>query len=101
MLKTMQGLTPTITVTVPETVDLTEAANVYVSFKQGAKLLKPEGFTVAAHQVGIYLTQEDTLSFAVGAVEIQINWTYAGGQRGATKPVILSVSPNHLLEVLA
>ena len=101
-LKTMQGLTPTITVTVGTSTDLTEAANVYVSFKQGKKLLKlTDGFDVSAHQVDIYLEQEDTLQFDPGTVEIQLNWTYSSGQRAATKPVSLSVSPNHLLEVLA
>lgn len=99
--KTMQGLTPTIIVTVPDSIDLTEAGNVYVSFKQGGSVWKKtEGFTVAAHAVDIYLEQADTLAFAVGAVEVQINWTYANGQRGATKPVTLTVLPNHLLEVL-
>lgn len=99
--KTMQGLTPTITIIVPDAVDLTEAAHVYVSFKQGGLVWeKTEGITVAAHAVDVYLEQADTLAFAVGAVEVQINWTYANGQRGATKPVALTVLPNHLLEVL-
>ena len=100
-LKTMQGLTPTITITVGTSTDLTEAENVYVSFKQGNKVLKlTDGFDVQAHQVDVYLQQEDTLSFGTGAVEIQLNWTYANGQRAATDPVSLSVLPNHLLEVL-
>ena len=99
--KTMQGLTPTIIVTVDESTDLTAAANVYVSFKQGGAVWKKtDGFTVAAHAVDIYLEQADTLAFGVGTVEVQINWTYANGQRGATKPVALTVLPNHLLEVL-
>lgn len=99
--KTMQGLTPTIIVTVPDGIDLTEAGNVYVSFKQGGSVWKKtDGFTVAAHAVDIYLEQADTLAFGVGTVEVQINWTYANGQRGATKPVALTVLPNHLLEVL-
>ena len=100
-LKTMQGLTPTITVTVGNDIDLTEAAHIYVSFKQGKKLLKlTDGFDVTEHQVDIYLEQADTLSFDPGSVEIQLNWTFSSGQRAATKPVVLSVAPNHLLEVL-
>lgn len=100
-MKTMQGLTPTIIVNVGESVDLTEAGHVYVSFKQGGKVWeKTDGFTVAAHAVDIYLEQADTLAFGVGPIEVQINWTYANGQRGATDPVTLSVLPNHLLEVL-
>lgn len=100
-METMQGLTPTISVTVPSDIDLTQAGNVYVSFKQGGKVLKlTEGFDVSEHQVDVYLTQKQTLSFAVGTVEIMLNWTYPSGQRGATKPKILSVLSNHLLEVL-
>lgn len=101
-MTTMQGLTPTITVTVPEDYDLTEAAHVYVSFKQGKTLLKlTDGFDVSAHQVDVYLTQADTLALNVGTAEVQLNWTYGSGQRAATKPVTLNVLPNHLLEVLA
>lgn len=101
MLKTMQGLTPTITINVPEEVDLTEAANVYVSFKQGQRVTKAATFDVFAHQVDVYLTQAETLAFNVGTVEVQLNWTYSSGQRGATNPVTLAVAANHLLEVLA
>lgn len=100
-METMQGLTPTITVTVPNSVDLTEAANIYPSFKQGNRLFKiTEGFTVAAHQVSISLTQEQTLAFRPGLAEVQVNWTYSTGQRGATKPKQINVSENHILEVL-
>ena len=97
---TMQGLTPTITITVPETTDLTEAANVYPSIKQAKSLVRPETFDVSAHQVDIYLTQRDTLNLSPGLAEIQLNWTYATGQRGATAPASIQILPNHLLEVL-
>lgn len=101
MLETMQGLTPTVTITVPDDTDLTEAGNVYVSFKQGNKVRKlTSGFEVYEHRVEVFLSQEDTLSFKAGTVEVQLNWTYASGQRGATKPKVMSVMPNHLLEVL-
>lgn len=100
-LKTMQGLTPTITVKLPNSIDLTEAAHVYVSFKQGGIVRKiTDGIDVAAHQVDIYLTQADTLAFCAGSVELQINWTYSSGQRGATRPVNIGVASNHLKEVL-
>lgn len=99
-LTTMQGLTPTITITVGTSTDLTEAANVYPSIKQGKTLLLPTAFEVSAHQVDIYLAQEDTLAFAPGVAEVQLNWTYASGQRGATRPKGITVLSNHLLEVL-
>lgn len=99
-LTTMQGLTPTITITVGTSTDLTEAGNVYPSIKQGKAVLQPDDFFVSAHQVDIYLTQAETLSLAPGVAEVQLNWTYATGQRGATVPKSLRVLPNHLLEVL-
>lgn len=102
MLQTMQGLTPTIIVTLPEEIDLTEAANVYASFKQGRKvdLVISEGLDVQAHSVGIYLEQAQTLLFEPGDLGLMINWTYSGGQRGATNEIMLHVNANHLLEVL-
>ena len=99
-LTTMQGLTPTITITVGTSTDLTEAGNVYPSIKQGKAVLQPDDFFVSAHQVDIYLTQVETLALAPGVAEVQLNWTYATGQRGATAPVSIRVLPNHLLEVL-
>ena len=101
-VKTMQGLTPAVTLKVPTTTDLTQAAHVYVSFKQGNRLVLKltENLDVSAHQVVVYLTQEQTLMFKVGPVEIQANWTYANGQRGATYPVDMTVAGNHLQEVL-
>ena len=98
-VKTMQGLTPTIIVTI-SAVDLTEVAHVYPSLKQGRTIIRPESFEVSAHQVDVYLTQSETLLLIPGDAEIQINWTYANGQRGATVPKPMTVSANHLREVL-
>lgn len=97
---TMQGLTPTITITVPNDTDLTEAANVYPSIKQGKRLVRPVTFDVTAHQVDIYLSQEETLSLVPGGAEVQLNWTYSAGQRGATIPVMVQIMANQILEVL-
>lgn len=101
-LNTMQGLTPTIIVRVPQTIDLTEASNHYVSIKQNDCLVlkKSEGFIVEQHEVEIYLTQEETLRFRTGTIFLQLNWTYATGQRGATRWIGIRVEPNQLLEVL-
>lgn len=101
-LETMQGLTPTIIVRIPDTIDLTEAANHYVSFMQGNRLLlkKTDGFVVEAHEVEIYLTQEETLMFRPGAASMQVNWTYSTGQRGATRWIGIRFDANQLPEVL-
>ena len=100
-LSTMQGVTPTIIIKLPTTIDLTQASHVYVTFKQNKVLIKMvDDCIVSEHQVEIYLSQEDTLMFERGAVEIQVNWTYATGQRGATRPRGIEVAANHLREVL-
>ena len=101
-METMQGLTPTITIRVPATIDLTEAGHHYVSFKQGRTLLKiTDGLEITAHAVSVYLTQEDTLRFDPGLMTMQLNWTYQGGQRGAINEIPIMVNANHLPEVLA
>lgn len=100
-LQTMQGVTPTIIVRFPQEIDLTDAEHVYVSFRQGVKLLRlDEGFDVSAHQVDVYLEQAQTLMFIPGEMTMQVNWTYPSGQRGATKKIRILVDSNHLLEVL-
>lgn len=99
-MTTMQGLTPTIIVTLPESVDLTQAEHVYPTIKQGGKVVRISNFVFTAQQVSIYLTQEDTLALSPGAAEVQVNWTYAGGQRGAIKPKGMTILSNHLTEVL-
>lgn len=99
-LTTMQGLTPTITITVGTSTDLTEAGNVYPSIKQGKAVLQPDDFFVSAHQVDIYLTQAETLNLNPGVAEVQLNWTYPSGQRGATRPKPIMVDENQIKEVL-
>ena len=99
-ITTMQGLTPTITITVPNDTDLTEAANVYPSIQQGKKLIRPAYFFVLAHQVDIYLSQAETLELNPGSASVQLNWTYSTGQRGATKPKAINVEENQIKEVL-
>lgn len=97
---TMQGLTPTISIIVPNDVDLTEAENVYPSIKQNNTLIIPATFDVSEHQCDIYLSQEETLRLEQGRAEIQVNWVFSTGQRCATVPQELKVMRNHILEVL-
>ena len=100
----MQGLTPTFTFTFPaDTVDFSEASNIYVTFEQGRKKLTKSGEDVAfsTNELSVYLSQADTLQFNDGPVLIQANWTYAGGQRGASKPKSVTWDRNLLPEVLA
>lgn len=99
----IRGTTPTFVLTIDETVDLTEASNVYVSFENdNVELVKKSGdsgVVVEAHQVSVYLTQEETLKFRK-SMEVQLNWTYANGSRGCTKIVNVPVGKNLIEEVL-
>lgn len=90
-----RGTTPTYTCTFSdESVDLTTATNVYVTFEQGKNNITKSGedIIVSAKQVEVYMTQRDTLLFEDGTVKVQVNWTNAGGRRlsSSVKEVELS-----------
>ena len=91
-----RGTTPTFTLTLPETVDLSLAAKVYATFKQDTKKLTKTGddITVGSHTVDVFLSQEETLSFYGGDVEVQLNWTYDDGKRACTNIVTIHVLKN-------
>lgn len=85
---TARGTTPTFRHTfTEETLDLTTANNVYVTYKQGAKSLTKTGddIEVEPKAVTVYLTQKETLTFKEGTLESQVNWTGANGRRAASK----------------
>lgn len=98
----IQGTTPTFICKLPDTVDLTQAANVYFTIKQGQiKVTKnSDNMDIAAHMASVFLSQSDTLSMEVGNAAIQLNWTYADGSRACTKIKVIRVDPNLILEVL-
>lgn len=93
----IQGTTPTFTLTLPETIDLSEAEHVIFTIEQlGHAVSKNENeMTINAHEVAISLGQEDTLYFddAFEAM-IQLNWTYEDGTRAATKVKTIKVDKN-------
>ena len=58
-----QYTTPTFTLTFTEqALDLTQAQNVYVTFKSGETLMTKTGadLTIAEKSIGVYLSQEET-----------------------------------------
>ena len=73
-----RGSTSATILTVPESLDLTAAKAVYVTFAQGSKLLtKKTGdprLEIEAHVCRVRMTQQETLDFSVGPVEIQLRW---------------------------
>lgn len=95
----MQGTTPTFVLTLPNTIDLTTAQNVYVTFEQGSQnslTKKGEELVVYANQVEVYLSQKETLKFKEGDVLMQMNWTFNNGKRAATYKVKLDWDYNLL-----
>lgn len=98
-----KGTTPTFTLTFPANsgVDLTQAANVYVSFS-GAKRFDKTGnaLTVSERSVEVYLSQEETLSLAEGVTQIQVNWTYGDGSRYASDIVKCQIGDNLIERVI-
>lgn len=98
-----RGTTPTVKCTFnDETLDLTTALKVYVTFEQGPKSLTKSGsdIVVGAKQVEIYLSQQETLSFNDGPVKVQVNWTTAGGHRASSKPSSIELSEQLLRRVI-
>ena len=80
-----RGTTPTFTLAL-QNVDLTTAYHVYVTFSQDIRTITKTGdaLEVRATEIDVYLNQRETLAFIPGYVEIQVNWTTAGGDRMAS-----------------
>lgn len=100
----IRGTTPTFTLTVDdESLDLTGALNVYATFKQGSTIIEKTGedLVVTAQQVQVYLSQEETLRFLTGTLQIQLNWTYVDGRRACTDIAEINVGANLSSKVLA
>lgn len=80
----VQGTTPTIVLTVKDAEAISQATDVWVTFEQGSTEITrkwkryPEseddndGIAVDSNIVTVKLSQEDTLSFAKGSVNVQI-----------------------------
>lgn len=98
-----RGTTPTYILTFDEqSLDLTEANNVYVTFRKGAKALTKTGndIEVSAKQVRVYLNQKETLSFSTGEVKVQVNWTTYGGRRASSEVAEVNLSEQLLDKVV-
>ena len=100
-----KGITPTITLTLPEGIDLGAANNVYVTFanKRGKKITKTgTDLDIDENVVKVTLTQEETLGLS--QTYIEVNWTYLEGgvtKRAASEIVSVYFKDNLEPEVLA
>lgn len=98
-----QYTTPTFVLTFTEQdLDLTNAFNVYVTFRSGTFELTKTGsdLTVNKKSIGVYLSQNDTSGFRVGTLEIQANWTTEAGGRSASEIVKFEVTEQLLRKVV-
>ena len=99
-----KGCTPTFTFTFPQTssVDLTQAAHVYVTFVGSRKTIEKSDtdLTIEAKSVAVYLGQDETLALSDGVVSMQINWTYGDGSRAASEIVRCQLCDNLIERVV-
>lgn len=100
-----KGITPTITLTLPDGIDLGTANNVYVTIanKRGKKLTKTGAdLDIDENVVKVTLTQEETLGLSQAYIEV--NWTYLEGgmtKRAASEIVSVYFKENLEAGVLA
>lgn len=77
-----RGTTPTISISV-EGVELSYLKDIYISVKQDNNIITKTGENITIDNdsgtIGVYLTQDETLSFRPGYVFIQLRATTTGG----------------------
>ena len=95
--------TPVFTLTFTDKdLDLTQAVDVFVTFKQACKVVTVTGedLTIAEKSISVSFTQEESAQFFVGDVEIQANWVMGDGQRAASEVVLYQFTENLLQRVI-
>ena len=99
-----KGTTPTYIFRTEADIDLTRANNVYVTFSDRGKNMlftkTGQDLIIQEKAVGVYLTQEETLSLPYGRVYAQLNWTYDNGKRMCSQVILISISQNLLCAVV-
>ena len=98
----VQATTPTFILTLPQNIDLGEAAHVYFTLKQNDTEIEKSDADLAIdeNEVSVYLSQAETLMLSVGRARIQLNWTYANGARACSTVAIVEVTENLLKAVV-
>lgn len=96
----MKGTTPTLTMTLPDEVNLEDASRVFVTFssRAGEKLLEltEQDIELDKNVARVFLTQAQTLGFP-DKVGVQVNWTYTEAQavkRACSNIVFLAFTNN-------
>lgn len=105
----IRATTPTFTFTIKsDTLDLTEAENIYATFLQGQnREITKTGEDLEVTQprtVAVWLTQEESLGLVEGMMDVQLNWTYTDSdgntRRAATIPKSIRVTKQLLKRVI-
>ena len=97
-----QFTTPTFTLTFTEQeLDLTQAQNVYVTFRCGGGFLTKTGadLQISEKQIDVILSQAETGGMS-GNVEVQVNWTLPNGTRAASTIASVMIDRNLLKRVV-
>lgn len=101
----IQATTPTLTLTLPKTIDLSTAQTILVTFEQyDTELTKTlnDGVEIGAtnNVLLVYLTQEETLMFIPKKiVNVQVNW-FDNGARIASEIGKIQLTENLIAEVI-
>lgn len=98
------GTTPTFILSLPDTVDMTLANAVYFTLRQRSVTITKSGDAVEVvdgQTIHVFLDQRETLRLVPGAADIQLNWTYADGQRADTNIVTINIGDNLLKAVIS
>ena len=97
-----QFTTPTFTLTfTEEELDLTQAQNVYVTFRCAGGSITKTGtaLQISEKQISVILSQAETGGLS-GNVEIQANWTLPNGTRAASTIATVMIDRNLLRRVV-
>lgn len=98
-----RATTPTFTLTFTEEgLDLTTASNVYVTFEQKDVNFTKQGadLDIEEKTIDVFLSQEETLQFQIGMVDVQVNWTMANGRRASSDVKQVEISKQLLRQVV-
>lgn len=97
----VQATTPTFVLTLPQTVNLEQAENVYFTFEQVGRKITKTGtdLTISGNTVTVSFTQQETVLMSVAQAQLQLNWTYADGSRACSNIETVEVTKNLLNEV--
>lgn len=99
----VQATTPTFVLTLPNTIDLSDAESVIFSIEQEYVSINKEvdSASISTNVVTVTLTQEETVNFDYQhEAKIQLNWVYDDGTRAATKVKTINVYENLLKDVI-